>query len=187
MKNNLIKSAKTTGIVTLFCIASFVVFGLQIAIFGESFSNLLMMNPIISGFLHVGLSHFGCNIIVLFLILLAPINSSYDIKKIFWVTFVISILYLPFPIMGITPAAVGISGTCMFLMTRYFFTWKKYPKIGMAIILLIGISELANILDVSDGTAHGVHVLGIILGYLSLNSGIFNSIFPQWISKKIAQ
>jgi len=75
----------------------------------------------------------------------------------------------------------------MFLMTRYFFTWKKYPKIGMAIILLIGISELANILDVSDGTAHGVHVLGIILGYLSLNSGIFNSIFPQWISKKIAQ
>lgn len=187
MKNNLIKSAKTTCIVTLFCIASFVVFGLQIAIFGEPFSNLLMMNPIISGFLHVGLSHFCGNIIALFLVLLASINSSYDIKKIFWVTFVISILYLPFPIIGLTPAAVGISGTCMFLMTRYFFTWKKYPKIGMAIILLIGISELVNILDVSDGTAHGVHLIGLVLGYISLSTENINKIFPAFISRRINQ
>jgi hypothetical protein len=75
----------------------------------------------------------------------------------------------------------------MFLVARYFFSWKKYPKIGVLIIVLLGLSELSSILDVSDGTAHCVHVIGIILGYLSLNSGIFNSIFPQWIYKKISQ
>ena len=67
MKSNLKRSAKTTGFVILFCILFSIIFNIQISIFGDNFSDIITMNPLISGFLHINLSHFGGNILVLFL------------------------------------------------------------------------------------------------------------------------
>ena len=178
-------SLKITGQVTLACLAAFLIFGMQIAIVGSGKEKILMMNPLISGFLHAGVTHFLLNIVLIFLAMLAPINRSYDIKKIFWITTILSVLYLPIPLSGSTLPAIGISGTCYFLLSRYFFTWKNKHKIGVAIILLLAFAELVAIPHLEDNTAHGVHLMGIVLGYLSLSAKL-NKIMPNWLYLKIA-
>jgi hypothetical protein len=188
MNNNLKFSAKTTGLVILLCLSSFVVLGIQIAIFGENSSHVLMLDPIISGFLHAGFVHFSLNMILLFLALLSTINQTYNIVKIFWVTFFLSVLYLPVSILGITEPAIGISGTCYFLMSRYFFSWQKKPLVGKGIILFLALIELVNVGNTAeDKTAHVIHLLGVILGYLSLKTANLEKYLPKWISTRIAQ
>jgi len=187
MNNNLKFSAKTTGLVALFCIAAFIVLGIQMAIFGNDKANILMFNPFISGFLHAGIGHFGWNIAMVFLTLLSSVNSSYNIVKIFWVTFLLSLLYLPISILGVTLPAVGISGTCYFLLARYFFSWEKHKKIGYGIILFLVFCEVITITDISDKVAHGVHIMGAVLGYISLKTKYIEKFFPKFIAEKIAQ
>lgn len=187
MNNNVKTSAKTTGLIALFCIAAFIILGIQIAIFGNSSANILMMDPFISGFLHTGISHFGWNIAIVFLALLSSVNTTYNITKVFWVTFILSLLYLPVSILGITPPAVGISGTCYFLLARYFFSWKKHRKIGYGIIIFLVFCEVITLGDLSDRVAHGVHILGAVLGYISLKTKYIENIFPKFIAEKIAQ
>ena len=167
MKERLKFSAKVTGITILFCIASFILMGIGIAILGTGSEQINMMNPVISGYLHNGVGHFVLNVVLIFLALLAPVNQSYNHYKIFWVTTIISFVYLPVEILGITLPAVGISGTCYYLLARYFFTWEKRKNLGLAIILILGAAELFSIAN-QDGTAHGVHLIGIVFGYFSL-------------------
>ena len=170
----------------LLCVISFIILGIKIAIFGEGSSSILMMEPFTSGFLHVSFSHFGYNMIMLFLVLLSPFNSTYDITKIFWITFLLSVLYLPVSILGITPPAVGISGTCYFLLARYLFSWEKNKKLGQGIMIFLVFCEIVTLGDLEDKIAHGVHILGAILGYLSLKTKNMQMLLPEFIFKRIA-
>jgi hypothetical protein len=132
-KKSITPALKTTGLATAGCVAAFIIFAIQLGIFGESSSSILLMDPIISGFVHAGISHFLFNIVLLFLLLIPVVNSGYDIKKIFWITFFLSVAYLPISILGLTEPAVGLSGTVYFLMVRWFFTWEKKPGTELSV------------------------------------------------------
>jgi hypothetical protein len=168
MKENIKASARTTAFAILLSVAAFIIFAIELAIFPGLDSNTVSMNPFISGFMHATISHIGLNSFVLFFVLLSPVNSGYDIKKIVIVTTIISLIYLPVSVLGITKAAVGLSGTCYFLLSRYFFSWKRYRIIGYAIILFLAFAE-GLALPTGDGEAHGVHLIGIALGFITLH------------------
>jgi membrane associated rhomboid family serine protease len=70
-KKSIISASKTTGLAIAGCVAAFVILAIQIAIFGEKSSGILLLDPIISGFLHTGISHFVFN-----MVLLAPTANS---------------------------------------------------------------------------------------------------------------
>jgi len=168
MKERLRASARTTLFAILLSVAAFIIFAIELQLFPGLDANTVSMNPFISGFMHASLSHIGLNSFVLFFILLAPINTGYDIKKLFIVTTIISLIYLPIAVLGLTKAAVGLSGTCYFLLARYFFSWKRYKILGYASILFLGFAE-GLALTTHDGEAHGVHLIGIVLGFITLH------------------
>lgn len=168
MKENIKASARTTAFAILLSVAAFIIFAIELWIFPGLDSNTVSMNPFISGFMHGSLSHIGLNAFVLFFVLLSPVNSGYDIKKIAIVTTIISLIYLPVSVLGITKAAIGLSGTCYFLLSRYFFSWKRYKVLGCAIILFLAFAE-GLALPKGDGEAHGVHLIGILLGFITLH------------------
>jgi hypothetical protein len=163
MKSSVKEVARTIGITVAICMAATIL----MVIFGGG--RLVIANPFIKGYLHLGLEHFATNIIILSLTLLSPVNRSYDFKKIYIVTVVISLIYLPFELLGLSQTALGLSGTCYFLLSRYFFSWRERSRLGMLIISVLALLELGASVNTSiDKTAHFVHVLGIVLGYLSL-------------------
>lgn len=169
-------SIKSSGKVTLqilgLSVISFVLLGITIAIFGESGEFLVVPNPFTSGFVHSGFGHLSYNLLLIFIFTLFQINSGYDIKKLYWITFIISCLYLPISLLGITTHAIGVSGTCYFLVTRAIFgsrDYKIFRAIFMCIFGLIILGEFINMSSsTSDGIAHGVHFIGAILGLISL-------------------
>lgn len=181
---SIISASKTTGLAIAGCVAAFIILAIQIAIFGEKSSGILLLDPIISGFLHTGISHFVFNMVLLFLLLIPAINGNYDIKKIFWITFFLSVAYLPVSVLGITQPAIGLSGTVYFLMVRWFFSWEKKKNLGIGIICSFLLFELTCMFD-ADGTAHGVHMLGALLGYISLNKNLILSKSPVWFSQRV--
>lgn len=186
MKPNQISALRTTGLITLGCLAAFIVHCIQMLLLGDGNGNISMSNPLISGFLHASPSHFITNIVIIGLCLLPAVNQGYDIKKIFWITTLLSILYLPISIMGITQPAVGLSGTWFFLASRFFFSWKSKALLGKGIIIFLALAELNSLFLPSDGVAHVMHLLGIGLGFLSLHKDKVFSIFPYWLALKIA-
>lgn len=158
---NIIRASKITAMVLIMCVAAFVIHVIQICIIPE---EIAVMNPLISGFLHQGAEHLFLNMIVLFVSMLHPINRKSNYKSIYIITTIISLIYLPISILGITSFAIGLSGTCYFFLTRATINcgW-----IGKAIILILLISETSSLFS-EDSTAHGVHLIGIILGFISL-------------------
>ena len=180
-----IKALKTTGLVTLACLAAFIIHGLQMLVLGDNAGNLSMSNPFISGFLHSNLNHFFTNIIILFLLLLPGINRDFDFNKILWVTTILSFLYLPITILGITQPAIGISGTWFFLSSRWFLSWNKNPTIGKTIFWILLAAESYSLLLPSDGVAHIMHIFGSILGYISLDRSKIYRFFPPKLASNI--
>jgi membrane associated rhomboid family serine protease len=163
MENNIKEVGKTIGITSAICLGATI---LLVALGG---GNLILMNPLIKGYLHLSFEHFFTNMLMLFLALLSPINSSYDFRKIYLITLIISLIYLPAEILGLSQTALGLSGTCYFLLSRYFFSWKVRSRLGVFIICILALLELGASANTSiDKTAHLVHVIGIALGYLSL-------------------
>jgi hypothetical protein len=163
MENRIKEVGKTIGITTIICAIATI----AMILFGGS--SFVVMNPIAKGYIHLGMNHFLTNIFILFLALLAPVNFSYDYKKIYIVTFFISLIYLPFELLGLSQTALGLSGTCYFLLSRYFFSWKERSRLGVFIICILALLELGASVNTSvDNTAHFVHLLGIGLGYISL-------------------
>jgi hypothetical protein len=163
MKSSVKEVAKTLCTTIAICIAA------TILIYIFKGGKLIVANPFIKGYLHLSLEHFATNIIILFLTLLSPVNRSYDFKRIYIVTVMISIIYLPFEILGLSQTALGLSGTCYFLLSRYFFSWKERSRLGVFIITILALLELGAAINIpTDKTAHFVHVLGIALGYLSI-------------------
>lgn len=165
MENRIKEIAKTLGITVSMCIGATAL----MLIFNGS--QWVVMNPFIKGYLHLGIEHFSTNFFILFLVLLSPVNQSYDFRKIYKITLIISLIYLPLEILGLSETALGLSGTCYFLLSRYFFSWKERSRLGVFIISILALLELGASVNTSiDKTAHLVHVIGIILGYISLRS-----------------
>lgn len=168
-------------------VVSFILLGISIAIFGESGEVLLIPNPLTSGFIHSGFNHIGYNLLLVFIFTLPAMNAKYDIKKLFWITFIISCAYLPISLLGITTHAIGISGTCYFLITRAFFGNKIHIILKSVLLAFLGFTLLGEYIsmtgDTPDDTAHGVHFIGVILGLISLY--VDPKIIPSKIRKVI--
>ena len=161
-------SAKTTGITILLCgAATFFIF-IQVVIFGSNSSNLIMMNPLLSGYLHLSMSHFLLNMGILLVALLPNINKNYSPLKIFYITTIISLLYLPIEALGLTQVAIGISGTCYFLISRCLLGLKERRALGVLGIGLLAFIEIGGFFGSPSGAAHGVHLIGMALGFISL-------------------
>ena len=75
--------------VLMLSLVAFVGFAIFIEIFGEDSKTIFVLNPFVSGFIHGSLDHIFFNLGMIFLFSLAHINSEYDIKRIFWVTFIL--------------------------------------------------------------------------------------------------
>jgi membrane associated rhomboid family serine protease len=181
---NIKNSAKVTVQVLGLSIAAFITFVIAMGIFGQIGETLITLNPIFSGFVHAGFDHILYNLLLIFLFTLPAINSQYDIRKIFWITFILSCAYLPITLLGITQSAIGISGTCYFLMSRFFFSnqgslIRRVILHSLLAFLILG--EYINMTKpTSDGVAHGVHFMGVALGIISIY-------IPHKLPKKIQE
>ena len=184
MTEKIISPLKTTGLVLLMTIASFFVVGLFSVLFGDSSGKMVMMVPLISGFVHAGFDHLLLNLIMLFLLLIPEVNRRYDINRIFWLTALISTVYLPLAISGLCPPAVGISGTAYFLMSRFFWSRTSYATLAKCTLGLLIIGELGAMSE-GDDVAHLVHFIGAAMGIMSLREGLLERITPTWVYSRI--
>lgn len=140
-------------------------------IFGDSSDALMNYNPIFNGFIHADPTHLIFNLGVLFPLLLFKINQHIKISEFLFITFVISIISLPFSLAQGIPA-VGISGTLFFLLSRACLN-KRNWFLYIFFAITFGF-ELLNFSNSSDGMAHYVHVIGSVLGFISLKLQRFN-------------
>jgi hypothetical protein len=177
-------STKVTLQVLLLSLGAFFVFAIFLAIFGEGSQRIVFLNPLINGFIHSGFEHIIYNLLLVFLFLMADINRPYDVSKIFWVTFLLSCTYLPIALLHITEPAIGVSGTCYFLMSRFFFSREKYKVFNYIIFGILVTAEISAIAN-NDGIAHGVHLIGAALGIISLNPDKYK-IVPDIVKRVIA-
>jgi hypothetical protein len=179
MKKDITRSLKLTGKVFLISIACFVLYILLTVVLDINPNSILVLyNPFISGFLHVSLDHFFYNLLGFFIFMVFGINSHYTLKNIFWITFFISLAYLPVSLLGISAPAVGLSGTCMFLIARHFLTWERFKILGILIISFVVLVEVGSIFE-DDGVAHWVHTIGAVFGFISLKSKKISDLFSQ--------
>jgi hypothetical protein len=96
-------SVKITIQVLGLSLITFVLLAFFIAIFGESLGSMLVCkNPFTSGFVHFEIEHLFYNLLLIFLFTLPKQNTHYDIQKLFWITFIISCIYLPICLLGLT-------------------------------------------------------------------------------------
>jgi hypothetical protein len=184
MNKTVISAAKTTGLVLAFALAGFLFLGFNSLLFGEEFAKGVMMIPVISGFIHAGFDHLLLNLIMLFLLLLPEVNRRYDINRIFWLTALISTLYLPLALLELCPPAVGISGTAYFLMSRFFWSRTSYATLAKCTLGLLIVGELGAMSE-GDDIAHMVHFIGAAMGVISLREGLLERITPTWVYSRI--
>jgi membrane associated rhomboid family serine protease len=152
-------------------ISSFVLCVIAKVIFGDSSDSLMNYNPFVNGFIHGDISHLAMNLGLIFIFLIPEINQRYDFVKIFFITLIISIAYFPIALLVGIPA-VGISGTLYFMLSRVCFSKKNiFLYIFFSIMI---VPELISFANVSDGTAHMVHIIGASLGFLSLKVEKYN-------------
>jgi len=153
-----------------------------ILIWGNDGLNWLMHFPLTKGFLHADFEHFYYNIIIIFFLLLFPINRNYDFKKLFLVTSILSLIGLFFDFLWDEPA-IGISATLAFLLARVCWSPRKWW--GYALFLLIIYQDLNSVMDFSDELSQHNHLIGALIGILSMTNK-----FKWWFqraSPKIAR
>jgi membrane associated rhomboid family serine protease len=146
--------------------ATFILSVIAKLVFGEVSDSIMKYNPIINGFIHGDPSHLAMNLGLIFVFLIPEINQRFNFPKIFLITLIISVIYLPISFLFGIPA-VGISGTLYFMLSRACLNKRN---IFLYIFFVIMISpEIINIFNTSDGTAHTVHIIGSVLGFISLH------------------
>lgn len=133
-------------------------------LYNISHNPLVAYNPLINGFVHQNATHFTYNLLLLFIAILHRINSRYNLKHLLLLTALISSLYFPFVILGFSANAIGLSGTCSFFLSRTMLSSGSFLRL---ILFFLFISELLQ-LGSSDNSAHGIHLIGLVLGWLSL-------------------
>ncbi len=146
-------------------IASFIIVGI-LAVIGISPGSSFMI-PFINGFLHGGLEHFFLNM-VFFSLLLIPEINKYNLTQLYFITVIISSIYLPLFFLGL-PLSIGLSGLIYFLAGRFFLSRSKFKKTGISFFVIFTVLESVYIMN-PDGISHGVHLIGLILSLLTIYS-----------------
>ncbi len=147
-------------------ISAFIISVIAKLIFGDLSDNIINYNPFINGFLHADWSHLMCNLSLIFIFLLPSINQHITFYKVYFITLIISLIYFPISLLLASPA-IGISGTLYFMLSRVCLNKFNIPLyLFFAIIIL---PEIVNIFNTLDGTAHSVHIIGAVLGFISLH------------------
>ena len=175
LKDILLNPLKTTFYLASACgISTLISIGF-ILIWENDGLNWLMHFPLTKGFLHVDFEHFYYNIIIIFFLLLFPINRNYDFKKLFLVTSILSTIGIFFDVLWDEPA-VGISSILVFLLARVCWSPRKWW--GYVLFLLIIYPEFYNLMDFSDDLSQHNHLIGGLIGILSMTNGFkFKSFF----------
>ena len=146
-------------------ISSFVLCVIAKMIFGDASDSLMYYNPLVNGFIHGDMAHIGINLILMFAFLIPDINQKYSFSNIFFITLTIALIYFPVAL-ALSIPAIGISGTLYFMLSRVCLSKKNiFLYIFFAIMIA---PEIKSFADVSDGTAHMVHLIGAALGFISL-------------------
>jgi membrane associated rhomboid family serine protease len=171
MTTTFFKKLKNPALSVLFIflawISAFVLSVIAKVIFGDASDSLMNYNPFVNGFIHGDMSHLGMNLLLIFAFLIPEINQKYDFIKIFFITLIISLIYFPISLAVGIPA-VGISGTLYFMLSRACLSKKNiFLYIFFAIMI---VPEVISFSNVSDGTAHMVHIIGALLGFISLKA-----------------
>lgn len=172
MYNQIKFSIITTLQVTLMCFSSYILYIIIDIILGDEFAYYFAINPFMSGLLHANSDHLIWNMLGIFISLNMYGNRFYTFEKIFWITTLLSTIYLPVALIFPDLTTIGISGTCYFLLTRGMFfrghaPIKRTRIPAYFLISLIIISELIKIGE-NDHISHTVHLLGCALGIISL-------------------
>ena len=185
---NQIKRATLTSLalggIFLVLIAVYAAFGALLMAIGLSdvaTGYVVGLMPFINGAFHADLGHLFGNLLILFIFLIPEINQGYDLKKLFWLSCVLSTLYIPIFVLGLSLPMVGSSGVFMFLIGRFFFTRKRkvFP-----IILSIYIFFEIMAIPTDDGLAHIFHPMCAIIGIMTVTR--FKKWIPDGINKLIA-
>lgn len=166
MKNQLILAAKTTGIISLICIATSILYWTLNALNLGGFSLILFYNPFVSALVHADFTHLAYNMSMLFLCLIPVIHQEFEPKKIIQVATVLSCLFFPLIIFQLSLPVIGLSMFAYFLLARIVLSRKKYFWVYLALFLTLLIGEM-TLIKSDDGTAHLAHFSGAIMGALS--------------------
>ena len=166
MKKQIFNAVKTTGIVSLICIAISLLYVISVAINLGGISYILFYNPFISALVHADFSHLAYNMLMLFLCLIPVIHQEFQTKKIILVATILSLLFFPFILFQISLPVIGISMFAYFLLCRIVLSRKKYFWVYIALFLTMLIGEL-TLIQSDDGTAHFAHFFGAIMGAIS--------------------
>ncbi len=154
---------------------------MDLGVSSDTTSYIVGMMPFINGAFHADLGHLFGNLLILFLFLIPEINQGYDLKKLFWLSCVLSTLYIPIFVLGISLPMVGSSGVFMFLIGRFFFSrkWKIFP-----IILSVYVFFEIMAIPADDGLAHIFHAMCTLIGIATVTR--FKKWIPEEINKLIA-
>ena len=69
-------------------------------------------------------------------------------------------------------------------MSRFFFSREKYKALNYIIFGILIAAEVSTIAN-NDGIAHGVHLIGAVIGLISLNPDKYK-IVPNRVKRVIA-
>ena len=147
-------------------ISAFIISVIAKLIFGDLSDNIINYNPFINGFLHGDMSHLIWNLSLIFIFLFPSINQHFTFYKVYFITLIISLIYFPVSLLISLPA-IGISGTLHFMLSRVCLNKFNIPLYLFFAIIIF--PEIVNIFNTSDGTAHSVHIIGAVLGFISLH------------------
>ena len=178
-------SLRLTCGVLLLSVSAFILSIIIILSLGVETGNFISYNPLINGFIHSSLPHISENMLNLFLLFLADINTVYTLRKFYWSAVILSSIYLPFVLLGLVQPVIGISGMVYFLASRFIITnkgktglrWTGYIFYGF--IILGDISQLGN----DDNVAHLFHLIGAALGAVTVLP--INKYIPNKLNKII--
>jgi membrane associated rhomboid family serine protease len=175
MKENLGRSFVLTGKILSLVVLSFVAVWLLTMLIGDA--NLALKFPLINSFVHSDLVHLFGNLLIIFLLLNSEINN-YSLKQLYIITTSISLIYFPLYLIGL-PDFIGLSGLVYFLLTRFLFSVEKFKILIYLIPFFLFVFEAWQIKN-PDGISHGVHLLGIILGTVSV---VFHERFSGYLKE----
>lgn len=167
MRDQIKFSMLTTLKVTGMCLLSTLLYIIINIAIGDNVGYYFVINPLTSGLIHANFNHVLWNMFGIFISLNAGCNRFYTPDKIFWITSLISSLYLPVVLLDPNFASVGISGTCYFLLMRGLGSVQKLKPLSYFFISTILISEFLR-LGKNDNISHTIHIIGSLLGLISL-------------------
>jgi membrane associated rhomboid family serine protease len=187
IKKALITSLMLGGIfiVLIGVYAIFVSLLMAVGVSAEGAGYVVGMMPFINGAFHADFGHLFGNLLILFIFLLPEVNQGYDLKKLFWTSAILSTIYIPLFILGLSWPVIGSSGVFYFLMGRFIFSRKlvvsKIFAYGFFFLIMMGdLGMMAS----DDGVAHLFHVMCAVIGIVTVTR--LSKRIPEGIHKLIA-